>query len=327
MSPDQRLFVVVPCFRDTESFLLLRERISAIAEAELSHLSLRFIVIDDSAGADPAAVDLDRLDGIERLVPPFNVGHQRAIVFGLRELSPAIGDTEFVVTMDSDGEDRPEDLPALLAPLEEDRSHRLLSVARRTKRRESPGFKVSYRLFRNFFRVLTGEVVSTGNFAAMKGGLMKQIIGHPYFDIAYSATLIGLPLQRALVPCERGERYAGRSGMNASRLIAHGLGMLVPFTDRIAVRGFVAFSASATVSLIVLIGLIVFGLFTGAGVPDWLPFATGAILLVSLISLGFVTLLFATFSQTRALSFSEPRIMHPGRSTSRSAPTASEAGR
>jgi hypothetical protein len=321
------LFVIVPCYWDTESFLVLRDRITAIAETQLPHLRLRFIVIDDSAGADKKAVALDAMDGVERLVPPFNVGHQRAIVFGLRELSSRINDSEFVVTMDSDGEDRPEDLPALLAPLEEDRTSRLLSVARRTKRRESPGFKISYRLFRKFFRVLTGEVVSTGNFAAMKGGLMKQIIGHPYFDIAYSATLIGLPLQRALVPCERGERYAGRSGMNPSRLIAHGLGMLVPFTDRIAVRGFVTFSASAAVSLLVLIGLMLIGLFSNAGVPNWLPFAAGSLLLVSLISLGNVALLFATFSQTRALSFSEPRIMHPERATSRSTPMASRAGR
>ena len=51
------------------------------------------------------------------LQPPFNLGHQRGIVYALRKMLPRIADDDAVVTMDADGEDRPEDLPRLLAAL------------------------------------------------------------------------------------------------------------------------------------------------------------------------------------------------------------------
>ena len=48
------------------------------------------------------------------LQPPFNLGHQRALVYALRKALPQIADEDAVVTLDADGEDRPEDLPRLL---------------------------------------------------------------------------------------------------------------------------------------------------------------------------------------------------------------------
>ena len=84
------------------------------------------------------------------IAPPFNLGHQRAIVFGLRLIEPDIDDVDLVVTMDADGEDRPEDLPRLLDPLlEAPADRRRLCVARRTKRRESFRFRVMYFFFRS----------------------------------------------------------------------------------------------------------------------------------------------------------------------------------
>lgn len=47
----------------------------------------------------------------------YNLGHQGAIVLGLRKLAGIIDDNDIVVTMDSDGEDSPEDIPSLVAPL------------------------------------------------------------------------------------------------------------------------------------------------------------------------------------------------------------------
>jgi len=40
----------------------------------------------------------------------------------------------------------------------------------------------------------------------------------------------------AYVPCERGRRYQGESKMTYGKLAMHGLRMLMPFTDKIAIR-------------------------------------------------------------------------------------------
>ena len=113
-------------------------------------------------------------------------------------------------------------------------------MARRTKRKESARFKVMYFTFRIMFRTLTGMTVRSGNYAAYRGWLARRMLRHPYFDLCYSASLISLDLPVTSVPCPRGERYAGRSRMNPFRLFMHGLRMLMPFTDRIAVRALFA---------------------------------------------------------------------------------------
>jgi glycosyltransferase involved in cell wall biosynthesis len=203
---------------------------------------VRFVVIDDTAGQDPEIATLRDLDDVSVFRPPFNLGHQRALVYALRKALSRIGDDDAVVTLDADGEDRPEDLPRLLAQLNSSMdSQRKVVLALRTKRRESFAFKVFYRLFRLLFRSLTGATVRSGNFAAMPGSIAKRALLHPTFDLSYSSAILALDLPVEYVPCERGERYEGRSKMTYGRLAMHGLRMLMPFTDRIAIRALATF--------------------------------------------------------------------------------------
>lgn len=302
---DRSLRVVSPIYWDVESFLVLRQHLLAVCASSLNGARVRFVVIDDSAGTDPSVARLRDLEDVEIVDPPFNLGHQRALVFALRQIAATMADDEIVVTMDADGEDQPEDLDRLLAPLlvEPESSRQLMALALRTKRRESPIFKLSYGVFRVLFRTLTGETVCTGNYAAYSGWLAKQIIGHPYFDMTYSSTLISLQTPRVMVPCERGARYAGRSSMNLGRLITHGLSMLMPFTERIAVRALLSFSAIIVTSALAAVAVLAIRLFTESAVPGWATYTLLFLLTLSLIALGNFVVLFAVFSQTRAMSF------------------------
>jgi hypothetical protein len=297
-------WVFTPVYRDVESFLILRERIGEVLASSGQEAGrVRFVVIDDSAGQDS---EIDRLRGLAEvtvLQPPFNLGHQRALVYALRKMLPRIADEDAVVTLDADGEDRPEDLPRLLATLHDDRgAERKVVLALRTKRRESLGFKVFYRLFRLLFRTLTGTTVRSGNFAAMPGSVAKRALLHPTFDLSYSSALLALDLPVEYVPCERGERYRGRSKMTYGRLAMHGLRMLMPFTDRIAVRAlgtFVFFGVLGALLALVVVGI---KLFTASAVPGWTSYIALGALIVSLVALGNFVSLFVLFSQTRAVS-------------------------
>ena len=220
---------------------------------------------------------------------------------GRPELSP----DEIVVTMDSDGEDQPEDIPRLLAPLLANPDDLWkVSIARRTKRQEPIAFKVMYLAFVLLFRTLTGHAVRSGNFAALHGDYVMRMLDHPYFDLCYSSSLLTLTKNPdpIFVPCARGTRYAGQSRMGTERLLSHGVRMLMPFADRIAIRSLAFFTmlSGFTVALLVVLGAG--HLFWGLEPPTW----TWWLLVISAIgsSVGLVNflVLFSGFAQSSALA-------------------------
>jgi polyisoprenyl-phosphate glycosyltransferase len=302
---DMRLWVVSPCYRDVASFLTLRTRIGEVmaSKGPSGRVETQFVVVDDTAGRDH---DIDQLKGladVRVIIPPFNLGHQRALVYGLRLVLPEVLDNDLIVTMDADGEDRPEDLPRLLAALvdaPEDRG--TLCVARRTKRTESLKFRVMYVFFFAMFRTLTGTTVRSGNYAAYRGWLAKRMLTHPYFDLCYSSTLVGLDMEVTTVPCPRGVRYAGQSRMNMLRLFMHGIRMLMPFIDRIAARALTVFSVTFALGITLSLVLAGFRVFTDYAIPGWATITVLSLLVLSFIALGNFIVLFAVFSHSRGLS-------------------------
>ena len=298
-------WVVTPVYRDTGSFRILRERLlEVLADApEAARGPLRFVVIDDTAGQDPEMAGLEQLGDVLVLRPPFNLGHQRGIVYALRKLLPHFDDDDAVVTMDADGEDRPEDLPRLLEALDAGEvPERHVVLALRTKRHEPPVFKILYRGFKLLFRALTGATVRTGNYAVMPGSLAKRALLHPTFDLAYSSAILALDMPVVYVPCERGRRYEGESKMTYGKLAMHGLRMLMPFTDRIAIRALAAFVLFGLVGIALVAVVVFLKYFTNSSIPGWTSYIALGALIVSLVALGNFVSLFVLFSQTRAVS-------------------------
>lgn len=297
------VWIVTPVYRDVRSFRVLRERLLAVlAEEGIKQGQVQFVVIDDTADQDPEVKNLRGDNRTTVLQPPFNLGHQRAIVYALRKILPRIDDDDLVVTLDADGEDRPEDLPRLLTPLINENRPQKVVLALRSKRRESFAFKAFYLLFRLMFRTLTGTTVRSGNFAAMPGSVARRALLHPTFDLCYSSALLAVDLPTEYVPCERGERYEGRSKMTYGRLAMHGLRMLMPFTDRIAIRMLGVFVVFLVLGLVLAATVVSIKLFTDSAIPGWTSFTALGALIVSLVALGNFVSLFVLFSQTRAVS-------------------------
>jgi hypothetical protein len=300
---------------------MLRARVLEVLQASpvLRDRSIRFVLVDDTGGRDPETADLRAYSDVAVIAPPFNLGHQRAIVFGLRLIESDIDDTDLVVTMDADGEDRPEDLPLLLDPLLSSPGDRgRICVARRTKRSESVRFRVMYFFFRILFRILAGVTVRNGNYAAYRGWLARRMLLHPYFDLCYSSTLVSLDIPVTPVPLPRGTRYAGNSRMNLFRLIMHGIRMLTPFTDRIAIRAMTAFTAIFGISILVSLAVLATKLFTSSSIPGWTTTTLLGILVLSLNAVGSSVVLFAVFSHSRGISLAglEERYERSARSAS-----------
>jgi hypothetical protein len=304
------LWLVSPIYFDVPAFSRLREELLASAGPHIgsSFGGVRFLAVDDSAGLDP---QIDRLRGLADTIvvePAFNLGHQRAIVHALRGVRFADGD--YIVTLDADGEDRPEDLLRLLAPLlESETDRRKMAIAIRTFRRENLTFKLLYFFFKIAFRALTGVTVRSGNYAAYRGWLANRILAHPHFDLCYSSTLISLKVPFEGVPCPRGTRYAGKSKMGYLGLMLHGIRMLMPFTDRIAIRALVAFSVIFGLGLASALVVAGVRLGTDLAIPGWATSTLLLVLILSFVALGNFVVLVVIFSQSRGIAlqnFEEP---------------------
>lgn len=300
-----RTWFVSPIYLDVPSYLVLREQIRAVVAADqLFDGEPRFVVIDDTAGRDAAIARLRELDDVDVIVPPFNLGHQRAIVFAIRTLARDLADDDVVVTLDADGEDQPHDIPRLVAPLHEQPPPQSeVVMARRLRRRYSSAqLRVLYFFFRVFFRALTGTTVRTGNFAAFRGWIARRLFLHPSFDLCYSSTMLALEVPRRFVDCERGPRIDGESRMGYTRLAIHAMRMLLPFAERIARRLFALCLAALAVALLSGAAVAVVALGGGGPVPGWATTALIVLASLCIFGLGTLMVLFTVFSQSRAIS-------------------------
>jgi hypothetical protein len=300
-----RILVVTPCYYDVQSFLELQKHIKSVISDAYPESDLITVLVDDTGGQDQSIRALGSLTRLAVVSPPFNLGHQGALVFALRALSPFLKDEDVVVTLDSDGEDSPKDITTLINKLLDNPDNlQLVSIAQRTKRERSLAFNTLYFFFKIFFVTLTGTVVSNGNFMAYRGWFVKNVLFHPFFDYCYSSTVLALAKTRTSVPLARGRRYFGESKMTMISLIGHGFKMLLPFTDKIAVR------AVVTASLLFVLTLVaawyaIYALY--AGLPYAAVMITLAVSSYSALAvlLGPGALLFNIFNQTMAIALRE----------------------
>ena len=270
-----------------------------------SKYDVRFIVVDDSGQVDSEIESLRGIDDLSIISPPFNLGHQRAIVYGLRYLCEEIRDEDIVLTMDSDGEDRPEDVQAIVGKVIQASEKSLIVLARRTKRKESKLFKVMYFFYKAFFKLLTGNIIQSGNYASFSGKSMKKFIDHPYFDLVYSSSLLAVKIPKEFHACPRGVRYFGKSKMNFNSLIMHGVRMLMPFLDVISIRSFIVFSGLTVIGILLSAVVLYVRLMTDHAIPGWATYTILASMIISATGFGHFIVLFSLFSQSqgKALSF------------------------
>ena len=284
------LAILIPNFNDWESLRLLLPQLDQ-AVMELERQVFVLIVDDASTEAVPngwPGQEFLALDSIEILRLRANQGHQRAIALGLYHLHE-FTDVEAVVVMDGDGEDRPQDILPLLQALLSGNPDEVIFAAR-TKRLESPGFRLGYRAYRLLHRLLTGVEVRVGNFSIVPRPALARLMAVPDLWNHYAASVYRARLPRKLVPTPRGRRLAGRSKMNFVSLLIHGLSAMSVFSDQVSARlltASVGLAASA-VTLICVTAAVRW--FTDLAIPGWATFTVGLLLLLVVQLLSFATL-------------------------------------
>ena len=215
-----------------------------------------------------------------------NLGHQRAIAIGLA-YATAHHLADIIIVMDSDGEDKPSDVPRLLAAVET-ASELSIAVAQRMKRSERLIFRAFYQLYRVVFRILTGHRISFGNFSAMRIGAARQLVNMSELWLSFPATILRSRLPVLQIPTERGSRYRDQPRMNIVSLVILGFGGVSAFLESaltrmiLAASGLIGFCLAASVIATVL-------KLVGLATPGWVTTVTGVSLI---LLLGFGILCF-----------------------------------
>ena len=281
------LLILIPVFNEWELLDALLQRIEDALTA--AKLTAEVILLDDGSTSEHEGCltlpELDAVESVEVLRLARNLGHQRAISIGLAWAAEnRAGRTALI--MDGDGEDNPADIPKLMERFNDQHGGKIVFAAR-TRRMERWQFQVCYRIYQFVHLLLTGHRVRVGNFSVVPPAAVQQLAVISETWNHYAAAVFNSRIPYDMVPTPRDRRLGGRSRMNFTALVVHGLSALSVFSHIIGVRLLIA---SAILMLAALAGLVI-GSLSGSDAADvsagrlsagWLP-AICAWLLATLV--------------------------------------------
>ena len=271
----KEIVIVTPVFNDWESFNILIKDLGIVSSKY--NLYLNVIAVDDFSTIREYPSNVPLGINLQVLRLSSNIGHQRAISIGLCEAFFKYK-LDGVVVMDSDGEDKVEDIISLINNT--DRSS--IVVAQRSNRTEGIRFSFFYKIYKLVFKLLSGQTMNFGNFCYIPWERLESLVYAPniWNHLAASILKSKIPLRKVAIP--RGKRYFGKSKMNFSGLILHGLGAMSVFIELIFTR--ILFFLIVFISVLLLIGLVVIiiKLFTTLAIPGWTSNVAGVLTLAIL---------------------------------------------
>jgi hypothetical protein len=280
-----RVTVLMPVYNDWASAAELVRRL----DGTISNCELDILLVDDGSPQRWREEDFQSgyraVERIQILRLRRNVGHQRAIALGLVQAYQTMK-CDAVLVMDADGEDTAEGAAELIRMLVKGEG-RVAIFAERSRRSESLGFQIFYRLYKGLHRLLTGIEVRVGNFSIVPFGYLDTLVVLSEMWNHYAAAVFRSKLRFGMVPIPRGKRISGKSTMNFVSLVTHGLSAISVFSDVVGVRLLIgAFGCAGTAFLGIIIVACV-RLFTSAAIPGWATTLTGilAIILIQIISI------------------------------------------
>ena len=229
----KKIKILIPIYNDWKSAFKLLENINS----EVSNLGHEFSVIivnDASTEAKPElSANLENLNSIKTINMKENRGHARCNAAGLKHIFEN-EEFDYVIPMDGDGEDRPEEIKQLIDNLNYHPDKPI--VGERIKRSESIFFKFCYFVHKLITYTFTGQAIKYGNYTCLPKSIVEKMINEKATWSSFSGALAKITKDRAIIPSERGTRYFGPSKMSFKNLIIHSLSIVSVFKINVLIR-------------------------------------------------------------------------------------------
>ena len=228
-----KIKILIPIYNDWQSVFKLLENINSEISG-LEHEFSAIIVNDASTESRPEInLNLNNLNSIKIINMKENQGHARCNATGLKHIFEN-EEFDYVIPMDGDGEDRPEEIKQLIDNLNYHPDKPI--VGERIKRSESIFFKFCYFFHKLITSTFTGQSIKYGNYTCLPKSIVEKMINEKATWSSFSGALAKITKDRATIPSERGTRYFGPSKMSFKNLIIHSLSIISVFRTNVLIR-------------------------------------------------------------------------------------------
>tara|TARA_B100000131_G_scaffold149736_1_gene145311 strand:- start:1537 stop:2406 length:870 start_codon:yes stop_codon:yes gene_type:complete len=247
--------ILIPVFNDWESLNKLLEEINLIING-LGH-NFSVLIINDASTESRSEnlLSLDNFQSVKVINMRENRGHARCNAAGLKYILEN-DDFDYVIPMDGDGEDRPEEIKQFIDNLNYHPSK--VIVGERVKRSEGIFFRFCYFVHKIITFVFTGQSIKFGNYTFLPKLVVQKMIDEKATWSSFSGSLAKIEKDRATVPSIRGSRYFGPTKMNFKSLLIHSLSIIGVFKISLIIRSILFslvyfFLISENISIITLV--------------------------------------------------------------------------
>lgn len=213
----ESLSVVVPIYNDEEVIAELLRRLTAVLETIVKDYEI-ILVDDGSRDHSWEIMQAERAQREHLIIARLsrNFGQQNAISAGL-----SLTHNDLIVLMDSDLQDRPEDIPTLIDALLA-APQATMAIAQWEARKDHFMKKAVSRLFQRVSNRITDihQMPRLGIFRVMKKSVVDELRNFPERTATAVSLLYFIGSKYVAVPLKRDARFAGKSGYNLRKMLA-----------------------------------------------------------------------------------------------------------
>ena len=225
--------ILIPIYNDRESLKFLIENINNEIK-DFNH-KISIVVINDASSQQiiDTYPNIENIHSIEIINMKENRGHTRCIASGLKYIFEK-KDFDYIIPMDGDGEDRPEEIKQFIELAENSDGKSI--VGERVKRSESLFFKTCYNIHKVLTLIFTGKSIKFGNYTCLSKVTVEKMISEKATWNSFSGSLKKIEKNLLTIPSIRGSRYHGPSQMSFFNLLKHSLAIISVFRKTVLIR-------------------------------------------------------------------------------------------
>ena len=225
--------ILIPIYNDRESLKFLIQNINNEIK-DFNH-KISIVVINDASSQQiiDTYPNTENIHSIEIINMKENRGHTRCIASGLKYIFEK-KDFDYVIPMDGDGEDRPEEIKQFIELAENSDGKSI--VGERVKRSESLFFKTCYNIHKVITLIFTGKSIKFGNYTCLSKMTVEKMISEKATWNSFSGSLKKIEKNLLTIPSIRGPRYHGPSQMSFFNLLKHSLAIISVFRKTVLIR-------------------------------------------------------------------------------------------
>ena len=231
-----KIIILIPIYNDWQSVFKLLENI----DLEITGLDVEFsvLIVNDASTEKRSEINfnLNNLKSVQVINMKENRGHARCNAAGLKYINEK-EDFDYVIPMDGDGEDRPEEIKLLIEKAKE--YPNVVITGDRIERSEGFIFKFCYLIHKYLTYVFTGQSIKFGNYTCLPKSTVVKMTDEAATWSSFSGSLSKTAKVRKSVPSIRGPRYFGPSKMNFVDLLKHSLSIIAVFKSTVLIRSII----------------------------------------------------------------------------------------